>query len=142
MNGKDIKALAWEKDKLISLGDGLYLNLRKSRKTYIIRRKHNGKRQVITLGKSPAISLREAKYKAVQIKMKAELSNYLVEELIDKYWNEIVIPESKVPKQVEGYLNLLPDFWRPLYPLKDSVAGKLQRAGWDAEFRAEILFGQ
>jgi len=26
--------------------------------------------------------------------------------------------------------------------LKDSVAGKMQRACWDAQFRAEILFGQ
>ena len=28
------------------------------------------------------------------------------------------------------------------HSLKDSVAGKLQRASWDAKFRAEILFGQ
>jgi hypothetical protein len=28
------------------------------------------------------------------------------------------------------------------HPLKDSVAGKMQRACWDAKFRAEILFGQ
>jgi len=28
------------------------------------------------------------------------------------------------------------------HPFKDSVAGKLQRAGWDANFRAQILFGQ
>jgi predicted transposase YbfD/YdcC len=28
------------------------------------------------------------------------------------------------------------------HPLKDSVAGKLQRASWDGNFRAEILFGQ
>jgi predicted transposase YbfD/YdcC len=27
------------------------------------------------------------------------------------------------------------------HPLKDSVAGKVQRASWDAKFRAEILFG-
>ncbi|MFT5815285.1 MAG: putative transposase YbfD/YdcC [Psychroserpens sp.] len=27
------------------------------------------------------------------------------------------------------------------YPLKDSVAGKMMRAGWDSQFRAEILFG-
>ena len=27
------------------------------------------------------------------------------------------------------------------HPLKDSVAGKMMRAGWDAKFRAEILFG-
>ena len=34
-------------------------------------------------------------------------------------------------------LNLIKD-----HPLKDSVAGKMQRACWDAKFRAEILFGQ
>lgn len=28
------------------------------------------------------------------------------------------------------------------HPLKDSVAGKLQRAAWDGKFRSEILFGQ
>ncbi len=28
------------------------------------------------------------------------------------------------------------------HPLKDSVAGKMQRACWDAKFRAEILFGR
>lgn len=28
------------------------------------------------------------------------------------------------------------------HPLKDSVAGKMQRACWDEKFRAEILFGQ
>ena len=28
------------------------------------------------------------------------------------------------------------------HPLKDSVAGKMMRAGWDDKFRAEILFGQ
>ena len=27
------------------------------------------------------------------------------------------------------------------HPLKDSVAGKMQRAGWDQNFRSEILFG-
>lgn len=27
------------------------------------------------------------------------------------------------------------------HPLKDSIAGKMQRACWDAKFRAEILFG-
>lgn len=27
------------------------------------------------------------------------------------------------------------------HPLKDSVAGKMMRAGWDDKFRTEILFG-
>jgi hypothetical protein len=29
-----------------------------------------------------------------------------------------------------------------VHPLKDSVAGKIIRAGWDSKFRAEILFDQ
>ncbi len=28
------------------------------------------------------------------------------------------------------------------HPLKNSVAGKMQRACWDTKFRAEVLFGQ
>ena len=28
------------------------------------------------------------------------------------------------------------------HPLKDSVAGKMMRAGWDSKFRADIMFGQ
>jgi predicted transposase YbfD/YdcC len=28
------------------------------------------------------------------------------------------------------------------HPLKDSVAGKMMRAGWDSQFRAKIFFGQ
>ena len=37
MNEKDIQALKWEKDQRIGLGNGLYLNLRKSSKTFIVR---------------------------------------------------------------------------------------------------------
>jgi hypothetical protein len=28
------------------------------------------------------------------------------------------------------------------HPLKDSMAGKMMRAGWDSKFRADILLGQ
>jgi len=28
------------------------------------------------------------------------------------------------------------------HPFKDSVAGKMMRAGWDDKFREEIIFGQ
>ncbi|WP_255418872.1 hypothetical protein [Paraglaciecola sp. MB-3u-78] len=27
------------------------------------------------------------------------------------------------------------------HPLKDSIAGKMMRAGWDRKFKAEIRFG-
>jgi hypothetical protein len=60
MNENQIKALNWNKDKIIGLGDGLYLRVRKSSKTYIIRKTVDKKAQVITLGKSPALSKLDA----------------------------------------------------------------------------------
>ncbi|MDX2506661.1 MAG: tyrosine-type recombinase/integrase [Gammaproteobacteria bacterium] len=105
MNEKDIKSLRWEKDKRLGLGDGLYLNLRKSSKTYIIRKQISGKTQIITLGKSPALSLRKARLKAAEYLVKRDVSTSTVKELVEKYYSEIVIPTSKVPNQVIGYLN-------------------------------------
>ena len=54
INEKQIKALTWVKDKRITLGNGLYLNFRKSSKTYIIRKIVNGRVTVTIPGKSPA----------------------------------------------------------------------------------------
>ena len=107
MNERDIKALKWEKDKRIRLGDGLFLNLRRSSKTYLIRKSVNGREQIITLGKSPALSLKEARLKALQLSMKADVSNTTVATLINKYWVEVIEPESKVPAQVRGYLDYI-----------------------------------
>mgnify|MGYP001571723100 CR=1 FL=1 len=47
----------------------------------------------------------------------------------------------------KGAINLATIRRKPLnliksQPLKGSVAGKMQRACWDAKFRTEILFGQ
>jgi len=105
MNEKEIKLLNWEgKDKRIRLDDGLYLMIRKSSKTYIIRKTVNKKAQVITLGKHPALSLRKAKSETRKI-LDADTSNVTVDTLIKDYLNDVVYPESKVPNQVEGYLN-------------------------------------
>ncbi len=105
MNEKQIKALTWEKDKRIALGDGLYLNIRKSSKTYIVRKTVNGRASVITLGKSPDLSLKLARIKALKLSTVFDVSSTTVSELIGKYWTEIVEPTSKVPKQVRGYLD-------------------------------------
>ncbi len=53
MNEKQIKALTWVKDKRTTLGDGLYINFRKSSKTYIIRKMVNGS---VTVATSPSSS--------------------------------------------------------------------------------------
>ncbi len=105
MNEKDIKALKWEKDKRIGLGGGLYLNLRRSSKTYIVRKTEHGKATVITLGKHDTLSLKDAKSKAMKLQRAKDISNLTMSKLKEKYWEEIVQPSSKVPKQVEGYLN-------------------------------------
>ncbi len=109
MNEKDIKALKWEKDRQIGLGNGLYLHLRKSSKTYIIRKRDRGKTQIITLGKCPTLSLKAAKLKAMEISLEKDICNKKLTELKEKYYDEIVKPFSKVPKQVEGYLNNIND---------------------------------
>jgi len=48
------------------LGDGLYLRIRKSSKTYIIRKTVHKKAQVITLGKSPTLYFRIAKLEGMK----------------------------------------------------------------------------
>ncbi len=67
MNEKDIKSVTWEgKDRRIRLDTSLYLNIRRSSKTYIIRKSIKGKAQVITLGKFPTLSLKKARLMAME----------------------------------------------------------------------------
>ena len=98
MNEKDIQALKWEKDQRIGLGNGLYLNLRKSSKTFIVRIQQNGKTQIISIGKYPAISLKDAKANAMSLMMKEDISKITLSQLKEKYWKEVVLLQSKVPQ--------------------------------------------
>lgn len=105
-NEKDVQAIKWNQaDRLIRIDSGLYLNVRKSSKTYIIRKKYSGKMHVVTLGKSPALSLREAKAKAAEYALSRDVNSVTVEALINDYKKDVVDPHSKVPRQVYGYLN-------------------------------------
>ena len=105
MNEKDIKALKWEGDRRIGLGNNLYLNFRKNSKTFIVRLQQNEKNQIITLGKHPELSLKEARIKAMKLMTKNDVSSITLSQLKEKYWNEVISFQSKVPKQVIGYLN-------------------------------------
>ena len=106
MNEKDIHNLKWEgKDQRFRIDQGLYLNIRRSSKTYLIRKMMAGKTHLLTIGKSPDVSLREARLKAAQFLNSQNISNVTVKELSGKYFSEVVEPRSKVPKQVLGYLN-------------------------------------
>ncbi|MES9844143.1 MAG: integrase family protein [Candidatus Sedimenticola sp. 6PFRAG5] len=106
MNEKDIQKLQWDgKDRRIRIDHGLYLNIRRSSKTYIIRKMTQGKNQVITLGKSPDITLRAARLRAAEYFTTRDVSNVTIKTLTEKYFEEVVSPTSKVPRQVQGYLN-------------------------------------
>ena len=106
MNEKTIEKIQWQgKDAVMRLELGLYLNIRRSSKTFIIRKTVNGKQHVITLGKSPALSLRQARLEAATYALENSVSNVTVGKLIEQYRKDVVDPTSKVPKQVYGYLN-------------------------------------
>jgi integrase len=111
MKQKDINELNWHtksKDQTLKVGDNLYIRLRRTSTTYIIRKTVNKKAQVITLGNHPALSLRKAKSEA-QKYLDADTSSVTVAELIEDYLVDVVYPESKVPNQVQGYLNHIKD---------------------------------
>jgi len=65
----------------------------------------NDKNQVISLGSTSNLSLREARNKASQYSMKQNVSNIVVSTLVKEYFDEVIEPTSKVPQQVVGYLN-------------------------------------
>lgn len=103
MNQGKINATKWTgKDQLISLGDSIYIRVRKSSKAYLIRKMINGKNSVMKLGKHPAMNLREARKAAVLAETTRE--RVKVAELVEEYLRDVVRPTSKVPNQVEGYL--------------------------------------
>ena len=100
MNEKDIHNLKWEgKDQRFRIDQGLYLNIRRSSKTYLIRKMMAGKTHLLTIGKSPDVSLREARLKAAQFLNSQNISNVTVKELSGKYFSEVVEPRSKYPNK-------------------------------------------
>lgn len=105
MNERQIRALQWEGDKVIALGGGLYFRNRKASKTYIIRKTINKKPRDITLGRSSTLSLKLARLEAMKFSLEKDVSTITVSNLLSQYLKDAVYPASKVPKQVEGYLN-------------------------------------
>jgi hypothetical protein len=82
----------------------LYLNLRRNSKTWIFRKSHSGKTRILTLGKWPALSCKQARIEAGKYSDQSDLSSKTVSDLIAEYKTDVVNPDSKVPKQVYFYL--------------------------------------
>lgn len=106
MNQKEIDLLKHDgKDRQLSLGNSLYLNIRKNSKTYIIRKRIERKVRVTTLGKHPVLKLKDAVFKTMDFVREKTVDSVLVAELKKDYYETQVVPYSKVPKQVIGYLD-------------------------------------
>lgn len=103
LSEQSAKALKWEgKDRTYSDGNGLYLLVRRSSKTWIIRQRHGGKAKIITVGKYPALPVKEARAKAAQVAVAGAMPDGTVADLIKKYEHEVLI-DHKRPHLAIGY---------------------------------------
>ena len=97
------------KDQWLNDGAGLYLRIRKSgSRIWVIRRKRNGKTQIITLGSYPEVSLKEARLEAAQYQLKQTVSGATVEALVTKYMTEVVEIKHKRPGLAQVSIQIIP----------------------------------
>lgn len=95
-----------DKDQMISDGAGLYLRIRPGgSKTWIIRKKHQGKTSITRLKRYPDMSLKEARLKAAEMAMTKHVNSVKITELVDKYMNEVVEHTHKRVDLVQGYMD-------------------------------------
>lgn len=109
---RQAKAEKWSgKDRLVSAGDCLFLLVRKASKSWLLRRRFKGRMHVKTLGKYPAMPVREARALALQLAMDRSPSEVTVEQLAGRYYTEVVEVEHKRPDLFHGYLSrsIIPD---------------------------------
>ncbi len=112
-NEHSIKSLKWDgTDKRLLLGNCLILQLRRTSKTWLVRRRIGGKTSITTIGKHPEISLKKARLEATKITTAQTFSVLTIEELVSKYMNEVVELKHKRPELTQGYMDraVLPAF--------------------------------
>lgn len=84
-------------------GAGLFLNVRKSSMTFIIRKRRGGRMFVTTLGKHPAVTLKQARVIAAEMALEGTPSAMTVKELVAKYQKKVIEVKHKRPHFAEGY---------------------------------------
>ena len=91
---------------MLSDGNGLYLRIRPGgSKTWIIRKKHQGKTTITRLKRYPDMSLKEARLKAAEMAMTKHVNSVRVSELVEKYMEEVVLHSHKRADLVQGYVD-------------------------------------
>ncbi len=104
---RQAQALRWEgKDRLVSAGDCLFLNVRAQSRTWLLRRRlPSGKMVITTIGHYPAMSVRQARAAALAASLKQIPSTLTVSDLAARYFDEVVQIEHRQPQFVRGYLD-------------------------------------
>jgi len=101
-----IKNLKWDgKDVRLYLSDCLILQVRKSSKTWLVRRRIDGKASITTIGKHPEMSLKRARIESAKITTAATISAVTVEQLVTKYMDEVAHRKHKRPALAQGYMD-------------------------------------
>jgi hypothetical protein len=116
MDTRELERLKYSgRDVEVGFGNGLYIRLRASSKTWVFRTKVSGKMRVKTLGKFPAVSILAAQ------KLALEQKSHVVDAtgmdgIIDGYYQDSVLGSHnrkkkphKRPEQALRYLNQLKD---------------------------------
>jgi integrase len=102
---REAKAARFEgKDRLIAAGDGLYLLIRPSSKTWVTRRRVAGTMRVRTLGRYPDMPVKVARSQALAEALERVPSATTVEALARDYFSDVVEVEHRRPELFEGYL--------------------------------------
>ncbi|MDZ7754451.1 MAG: Arm DNA-binding domain-containing protein [Gammaproteobacteria bacterium] len=120
----------WDgKDRMMGDGGGLYLNVRRKSKTWIVRRTRAGAKRVMTLGHHPDMSLAEARREAAKLDPRKHGSTRTVSDLVKDY-RGIIERDNKRPHLTTGYL----DRGIPLH-LRDMRIADVARADLVAAIR-------
>lgn len=105
-NEQTIRNIKWSgKDIRLSIGDCLLLQVRKSSKTWLVRRRIDGKASITTIGKYPEVGLKKARAEAIKLSMASTVSVVTVEQLVNKYMDEVVNFKHKRPDLTQGYMD-------------------------------------
>ena len=105
-NEQSIRSIKWNgNDTRLSIGDCLQLQVRKSSKTWLVRRRIDGKASVTTIGRYPQLSLKKARAEALKLTMAVTVSVFTVEQLVTKYMDEVVSCKHKRPELAQGYMD-------------------------------------
>jgi integrase len=104
LTDRTAKTATWDgSDYLLADDRGLFLRVRKSSKTWVVRRRHLGRMRVTTLGDYPELSIKDARARAARLAARTPGSTKTVAELVEEF-KVAIRATHRDPDQVDGYL--------------------------------------